>query len=66
MKITITVEANQIQDGLKIDRRRLNNIWANCNDEIHHFITKELDATTWESDRNMGIQPYQLTIKIEQ
>ena len=65
MKLTITVEANQIPDGLKMDRRRLNNIWSNATDIIHYFLINDKDKNELNQDLNMGIQPYQLTVKIE-
>jgi len=47
-----------------IDRRRLNNLLANCESEIHHFITKGNSAEVVLTP-NMGIEKYMCEVKID-
>lgn len=60
MKLTIEITSDE-----KFDRRRLNNLWANCNNEIHQFI---LHGTTYDlsSLPRMGIKEYSLEVKIKE
>ncbi len=58
-KITIEINTDE-----KLDRRRLNNLLANCQNEIHDFI---LNGNTDElsSLPRMGTKEYNLEVKIE-
>lgn len=59
MKLTIEIATDE-----KLNRRRLNNFLANCQNEISDFI---LNGSTEElsSLPRMGIKSYNLEIKIE-
>ena len=64
LKLTITIDV----DGLKNDangRRRLNNLLANVDGDIHHFVTHH-GSNELLARPNMGVQEYGLEVKVEE
>lgn len=60
MKLTIEIKSNE-----PYNRRRLNNLLANSESEIHNFILKGLSSDLSSLPR-MGIIEYNLEVKIEE
>jgi len=60
MKLTITIDVD-----IKHDRRKLNNILANANADIHEFVSRSI-AHEFGVVQFNGNQAYHLQIKIEE
>lgn len=65
LKLTVIIDVEDLKNDAN-GRRRLNNLLAEANSDIHHFITHGGESNELLENRNRGIQNYDLSINIEE